>query len=288
MAISKIGTNSINQASNTVFCETSGSVGIGTSSPSYKLDVRSDGPVFFSATNGDGTRFGYTSTLPTNTGNCYVGWIPETVGTGGVNGDLALQPRTSAGANIRFFTGSTSASERMRIDSSGNLLIGATTFANLGKLCIEGTSAVNGTTTFSNLAKGVNVSHVHYSTYGDWYIRPASSSGKVYVLNYQAESDERLKKDIAPITYGLNEIQQLQPRQFRWKSGDDSEVNGFIAQEVEDVVPALVSEGQWKSVDYQGITAILVKAIQEQQALITQQASTISAMEARLSALESK
>ena len=92
---------------------------------------------------------------------------------------------------------------------------------------------------------------------------------------------ERLKKDIAPITYGLNEIQQLQPRQFRWKDGDDSEINGFIAQEVETIVPSLVSDGQWKSVDYQGITAILVKAIQEQQAMIEELKAKVAALEAK-------
>lgn len=109
------------------FWDTSGNVGIGTNSPTYKIEARSDTPAFFSATNGDGTRYGFTNALPSNSGNCYVGWIPETVGTGGVNGDLGLVPRTSAGANIRFFTGTTSASERIRIDSSGNLLVGKTT-----------------------------------------------------------------------------------------------------------------------------------------------------------------
>jgi hypothetical protein len=94
-------------------------VGIGTTPSSFKLDARSDTPAFFGATNGDGTRYGFTSALPSNSGNCYVGWIPETIGTGGVNGDLGLCPRTSAGANIRFFTGTTTASERMRITSSG-------------------------------------------------------------------------------------------------------------------------------------------------------------------------
>lgn len=102
---------------------TSGNLGIGTSPSSFKLDARSDTPAFFGATNGDGTRYGFTNALPSNSGNCYVGWIPETVGTGGVNGDLGLVPRTSAGASIRFFTGATSATERMRINSSGYVTI---------------------------------------------------------------------------------------------------------------------------------------------------------------------
>lgn len=99
--------------------DTSGNVGIGTSSPSYRIDARSDTPAFFGTSATDGTRYGFTSALPSNSGNCYVGWIPETVGTGGVNGDLGLVPRTSAGASIRFFTGSPSATEQARITSSG-------------------------------------------------------------------------------------------------------------------------------------------------------------------------
>jgi hypothetical protein len=100
---------------------TSGNLGIGTSPSSFKLDARSDTPAFFGTSSSDGTRYGFTSALPSNSGNCYVGWIPETVGSGGVNGDLGLVPRTSAGANIRFFTGSTSATERMRINAAGQI-----------------------------------------------------------------------------------------------------------------------------------------------------------------------
>ena len=217
-----------------------GNLGIGTSNPAQKFVV-SDGGVDFVTSAGGGTQF--------------VGTI--------TNNPMAFV---------------VSSAERMRIDSAGSLNINQTS-SNGATLNITGFNVTEGTAEFTCPAKGINKSHIHFGSNGDWYIRPASNSGKVYVLNYQAESDERLKKDITPITYGLSEIAQLQPRQFKWKNGDDSEVNGFIAQEVEAIIPALVSEGQWKSVDYQGITAILVKAIQELKETVDAQAARIAALE---------
>jgi hypothetical protein len=101
-----------------------GNVGIGTSSPGYKIDAQGSTPAYFGLDATNGTRIGYASAIPTNSGSCFVGWVPE--GVAGVNGDLALCPRTSAGGRILFFTGSTTPSERMRLDSSGNLGLGVT------------------------------------------------------------------------------------------------------------------------------------------------------------------
>ena len=129
-------------------------------------------------------------------------------------------------------------------------------------------------------SKGSNESHAHYGSNGDWYIRPASNSGTVYVKNYQAESDERLKENIEDITYGTDEILQLQPRKFNWIDNSE-EQNGFIAQEVESVLPNFVATGDMKidgheeeegikSVNYNSIVATLVKSVQELEARIAE------------------
>lgn len=113
--------------------------------------------------------------------------------------------------------------------------------------------------------KGPNISHVHWDTYGDWYIRPASDSGKVYIRNYAAESDISKKEDIVDLGYGLSSVMKLQPRMFRWKNSESRDRTiGFVAQEVESVVPELVS-GKEGDKGIGDMTAVLVKAIQEQQ-----------------------
>jgi hypothetical protein len=191
------------------------------------------------------------------------------VGYGGSNDDNFYIAQEENAPTI-FMTNGT---ERMRIRNNGSVCINNTDTDEVS-LHVHGNNTESGTAQFRNPSKGGNASHLHYGTYGDWYIRPASNSGSVYVKNYVAESDARLKDNIENISYGLNEILNLVPRKFNWKESD-KEVNGFIAQEVEGIIPALVSEGQWKSVDYQGVTAILVKAIQEQQAQISAQAIEI-------------
>jgi hypothetical protein len=106
------------------------------------------------------------------------------------------------------------------------------------------------------------------------------SSGNVY----PDTSDITLKKDVQNIPYGLEEIEELRPVKFNWKDierhGTKPDI-GFIAQEVELIIPEIVAmnyDGK-KSVNYRLITAVLTKAIQEQQALIEDLTSRIETLE---------
>ena len=147
---------------------------------------------------------------------------------------------------------------------------------NSTALVVYGNNSTGGTVNWIS-TKGSNESHAHYGTNGNWYIRPANNSGTVYVKNYQAESDSRLKENIENIEYGTTEILQLRPRKFNW-IGDSTEQNGFIAQEVESIIPAFVSTSDMKineddeegikAVDYNSIVAALVKTVQELEARI--------------------
>lgn len=102
--------------------------------------------------------------------------------------------------------------------------------------------------------------------------------GNVYakgdVVAYQSSnmSDVRLKKDIKPITDALDKVKKLNGVNFTWKK-DNKKSIGFVAQEIEKVLPELVKttpaiddpEKQYKSVNYSNVVAVLVEAIKDQQ-----------------------
>ena len=100
--------------------------------------------------------------------------------------------------------------------------------------------------------------------------------------NYFTGSDERLKTNVQPITNALDDVLALRGVTFNRVSDESQETHvGFIAQEVEQVLPEVVHtdhEG-YKSVAYANIVSVLVEALEEQQ-------KQIEALEARLAALE--
>ena len=104
-------------------------------------------------------------------------------------------------------------------------------------------------------------------------------------------SDINLKTNIEDLQYGLETIMQLRPIIHNWKESIDTEeksINmgegksiGFIAQEVELLVPEIVCGDEYKSIDYPKMVAILTKAIQE----LSKQND---ALQSRIETLESK
>jgi hypothetical protein len=95
-------------------------------------------------------------------------------------------------------------------------------------------------------------------------------------------SDKRLKKDVLSFENGLDKVMALRPITFNWNKTvnpelklDDRNHLGFIAQEVEAVLPQVVSTAddamKTKSVAYSDIVPVLTKAIQEQQTTIEAQ-----------------
>lgn len=95
------------------------------------------------------------------------------------------------------------------------------------------------------------------------------NAGTAYANSFLYISDERLKEAIQPLKDGVAKLMRLKPVSFIWR--DDARKGeadiGFIAQEVEQVVPEIVhtdADGL-KAVDYPKLVPLLVKAIQEQQ-----------------------
>jgi len=108
-----------------------------------------------------------------------------------------------------------------------------------------------------------------------FYNTETSTYNTITVASVTVQSDRNAKKDIAPVTRALSTVMQLKPVTFDWKNpnqgirdvktGTVAKSIGFIAQDVETVLPELVftdSVGH-KLMNYTGIIPILTKSIQE-------------------------
>ena len=179
--------------------------------------------------------------------------------------------------NITF--GINGIGEVSRFDSSGNLLVGDTTNTGTSKmLVVADTNSFNiftikdtGTTyntskwyqQFLNSTNGVAGSIQHSSVTG---------------VTYATSSDSRLKENVETAPDALAKVLTIPVRSFDWKIDEAHVDYGFIAQELYQVVPEAVGKGDdteeltdpkgtWQ-VEYGRLTPLLVKAIQEQQAII--------------------
>ena len=106
-------------------------------------------------------------------------------------------------------------------------------------------------------------------------------------------SSRFVKENVVDSPYGLSEVIALKPRKY-FRTDDQREEIGFVADEVVDVLPEFVpmvpkslftkneedTEIVPGGVNYEKLTAVLVKAIQEQQALITTLTARVAALEA--------
>jgi hypothetical protein len=190
--------------------------------------------------------------------------------------------------NIAMTLG-TNATERMRLDTSGNLLVGTTSNQGAGVTI----SGVQGNSFwFSKTTSSAAYNHLVFSNpNGNVGFVQTSGSGTSFLTS----SDYRLKENIAPMTGALAKVAQLKPVTYKWKL-DGSDGQGFIAHELQEIVPDCVG-GAKDAVDadgnpkYQGIdtsflVATLTAAIQELKAINDTQAETINALTARIVALE--
>jgi len=277
-------TDTLNVGNGGLVKDASGNVGIGTASPAYKLQANAGG----SNNNNDANTI-------VATGTNHVRLKVHTPTTGGFRASLVLssdEAVTATGNEVSISTtGSdemqfaTGGSERARIDSSGNLLVGTT---SNGRTDSNGTAIDPTGVVYQN--------HITGTASGSFYTRfslagtqigSISQSGTTAVA-YTTSSDYRLKNTIAPMTGALAKVQQLKPVTYKWNA-DGSDSQGFIAHELQEVVPDCV-HGEKDAVDadgnpqYQGIdtsflVATLTAAIQEQQALITTLTNRITALE---------
>jgi hypothetical protein len=221
----------------------SGNVGIGTSSPSSDAIVK-----FINVS--DATSAGLVLTGPRK-----------------------FSMYSSAGSTLAI-RDETAAESRMIIDSSGNLLVGTTALLADGNYFA--TSPGNAWSVFAHVngtSSGVEYAKFYYN---NGQIGSITQNGTTAVA-YNTSSDYRLKHDIQPMTGALAKVAQLKPVTYKWNA-DDSQSQGFVAHELQEVVPECVTgekdavdaEGnpQYQGIDTSFLVATLTAAIQEQQAII--------------------
>jgi hypothetical protein len=258
--------NSVGIATNSserVRVNSSGNVGIGTS-PNKRLTVYSDD--------------GYIQMLnaSTGTGNTDGSFI------GVEGGTTALRIVNQENDVISFHTNGL-ANERMRIDSSGYLLINQTSNVTSSYLQIKGAQpAISCESTSTG-----SVSQVLFRN-PNGQVGSIGTSGTS--TSYNTSSDYRLKENIAPMTGALAKVAALNPVTYTWKV-DGFAGQGFIAHELQAVVPdcvtgekdAVDAEGkpEYQGVDTSFLVATLTAAIKEQQAIIEQLTTRIAALEAK-------
>ena len=267
----KVGNNG---ATTAMTVTTAGNVGIGISSPTQPLHVVSSGDRTLKVTSATDTPAVFTSS---GSANAYLQ----------LSGSADVYLGSVAGA----FTMTTGGIEKVRLETSGNLLVGTTTATY---------NPVNGVTIMSPGATdtGLNIGHSTGSSAGGYFcgfsyngtaigsITQAGTTG----VTYNTSSDYRLKNSVAPMTSGLATLAALKPVTYKWNV-DDSYGEGFIAHELAEVIPHAVTGAKdavddngkpvHQGVDYSKIVVHLVAAIQELSA-------TNDALAARLAALEAK
>ena len=268
--------------------DSSGNVGIGTTSGG-KLNVAGN----FSKNTGDENTWGIRVTDETamaagvGGGMVFVGNYTSGGGKasfGGIAGAKENATTSNGLGQLRFYTTDVSSilQERMRITSSGNLLVGTTAAISSGFTTISyvGT-ALNGLI-ISESANTSDTSFLGFNN-GATNIGSVSRVGATSAVIYSTTSDERLKSNIADANPVLDKLMDVKVRQFDWTEGNLHQDAGFIAQELAPVLSGIVTKGKteedmWQ-LDYSRLTPYLVKAIQEQQALIENLTTRLNALE---------
>ena len=258
-----------NATSTAVTIDATGRVGIGDTNPTSSLHISTGGSSRVLCTNGtqemlSGVWAGLSRIE--NSGSQF------NIGTGSAD-NLVL--RTN---NI----------DRVTIDPSGALLAGLSTNTSgsgaTGKINSRQDSTTATTAPILAANEAGNGSLIIFSGNGGGL----STANRIHHnganVTYGTSSDERLKKNIAPAPSALAVLNSVEAVSFDWKATDQHTKYGFIAQQIADVVPDAVIKGNtddepW-GMDYGKVTPFLLKAIQEQQAMIEELRARVATLEA--------
>ena len=238
--------------------DASGNLGIGQSSPSYKLDV--SGIVRIS--NGGDSYFGF-----------------------GANKDNYFTTGTTSGIQVWRNSAGT---EYMRIDTSGTLLCkGSNTINSVASVVASfgggGQTAAIQVNSYNDASKQFVISNNN----GNTSVYSGNGSAGVNLFqngsSWSAFSDERIKDIIEPITDAASKVSTLRTVIGKYKTDDEGTRRPFlIAQDVQAVLPEAIKVSEDEigtlNLSYTDIIPLLVAAIKEQQAIIEQLKADVAAL----------
>lgn len=201
--------------------------------------------------------------LTTNNSNVLTWSSPSAIGVGDVTGPASSVD--NAIARFDLTTGKLIQNSVVTIDDSGNIS-GAGTISSSGDLTVTGNLNVTGTGSFN---------------------------GALSAQSYTNTSDKILKKDIEPFTGASSLIDKLMPVTFRWKSGDEKKVIGLIAQDIEKVIPEVVSTSKQKnkvikSYDLGQVLILTLEALKETREELKQTKTELKVMREKVQDLEKR
>jgi hypothetical protein len=190
--------------------------------------------------------------------------------------------------NYQFHTGPDgSVAEVGRFDASGNFMVAGTSISpGLGNTTTGLALRADGIVSFSGASNYFNINRNGTGTIQQ-FSSSGNAKGSVTIsssgVTYDTTSDIRLKQDIEPLQ-ATDKLMAMNPVSYTWKADPDGPRSmGFIAQEMEKVMPEAVSTGNdgMMQMDYGRITPILVSALQDAHKKIEELESRIAAMESK-------
>jgi len=258
----------INAGTLAINADSGGNVGIGITNPAHTLSVYKAGdgqtPVRFNTGNNEPLDFYNDSETWKIKAGQGLGFMAKSSGV------------------ITFMT-TDSETERMRINSAGDLLVGTTsdtlsgTDAGFVFKADGNASFVTGTGVMYMRRTVSNSVHIKFRSTTNASVGQISSDGSN--TTYSTSSDYRLKENINYTWDATTKLKQLKPAEFNFIAGNTATQNGFLAHEVQSVVPLAVNgvkdavdnDGNIdpQSIDHSKLVPLLVKTIQELEARIT-------------------
>jgi len=279
-----------NNGTTAVTITTAQNVGIGTTTPTAPLDITSSTTGYMNITGGSSSGQGsFIRFRKSATDVGYLGTSSAVLGNS--TSDFLMYADGAGAANSVFWT---NGQERMRIDTSGNVLIGGTSFGSIDQNAVL-IGVATGRIIHQHATGTVTGTGYSVFQYAATTIGSITQSGTTAVA-YNTSSDYRLKENIAPMTGALAKVTQLKPVTYKWKV-DGSDGQGFIAHELAEVVPDCVSgekdavetytdeDGNEQTrikaqgIDTSFLVATLTSAIQELNAKVDAQAVRIAELE---------